>query len=350
MTLKKQKILITGGAGFIASNIADLYIEEGHEVVIVDNLSTGERTNIPKKAVFYQEDICNLEKLEAIFKKEKPSLVNHHAAQIDVRTSISNPQKDAQINIIGAINLLELARKYAVSKLIYAGTGGALYGELKNSVVENAGDSRAGCEGPLFGETHPKRLAGPAFSTTSFKGELPDETSSVNPLSHYGVSKYCGEHYFRLYAVLYNLNVTIFRYANIYGPRQNPMGEAGVIAIFINRLLSGKIPTIFGEGEQARDFTYVGDVARANLMALDKGTGTTINIGTGEMTTINKLFEILKKETGFKGDVKHAPGRMGEIIKSGLDVTSSKKILGWSANISLAEGLKKTIAWQQRQC
>ena len=128
------------------------------------------------------------------------------------------------------------------------------------------------------------------------------------------------------------------------------MGEAGVIAIFINRLLSGKIPTIFGEGEQARDFTYVGDVARANLMALDKGTGTTINIGTGEMTTINKLFEILKKETGFKGDVKHAPGRMGEIIKSGLDVTSSKKILGWSANISLAEGLKKTIAWQQRQC
>ena len=135
MTLKKQKILITGGAGFIASNIADLYIEEGHEVVIVDNLSTGERTNIPKKAVFYQEDICNLEKLEAIFKKEKPSLVNHHAAQIDVRTSISNPQKDAQINIIGAINLLELARKYAVSKLIYAGTGGALYGELKNSVV-----------------------------------------------------------------------------------------------------------------------------------------------------------------------------------------------------------------------
>ncbi|MBI5299949.1 MAG: NAD-dependent epimerase/dehydratase family protein, partial [Deltaproteobacteria bacterium] len=136
MTLKKQKILITGGAGFIASNITDLYIEEGHEVVIVDNLSTGAKTNIPKKAKFYQEDICNLEKLDAIFKEERPSLVNHHAAQIDVRTSISNPQKDAQINIIGAINLLELARKYEVSKLIYAGTGGALYGELKNDVVE----------------------------------------------------------------------------------------------------------------------------------------------------------------------------------------------------------------------
>lgn len=306
-----MKILVTGGAGFIGSNIADACIREGHEVVIVDNLSTGSEKNVPKEAVFYKTDICDCEALEKIFKKESPEVVNHHAAQIDVRASVVHPQKDAEINIIGIINLLEMARTYGVSRVVYAGTGGALYGEMQ--------------------------------------GPPPDEKTPVFPLSHYGVSKYCGEHYCSLYSRLYNLNTVQFRYANVYGPRQNLLGEAGVVAIFTNALLSGKIPTIYGDGTQVRDFIHVEDVATANLLALSKGEGATINIGTGKRTSINELFELFKKETGFEGEAKKAPPRAGEILQSGLDIRHAKEVLDWSPKVSLREGLKKTLTWARRE-
>lgn len=303
-----RKILLTGGAGFIGSHVADVYIQAGFDVVIVDNLSTGSLKNIPSKAEFYQVDVCDLEKLEKIFKEESPNLVNHHAAQIDVRTSVLNPQADATINIIGGIHLLELSRKYGASKFIYAGTGGALYGEVKN--------------------------------------KNPKENSDIKPLSPYGVSKYCLEHYIQLYSRLHGLNYTILRYANVYGPRQNPLGEAGVVAILVNAMSSNKAPIIYGNGEQLRDYVFAPDVADANLAALESGNGEVINIGTAKPTSVNQLFELIKKETGFTGKPKYEPARAGEIHKSCLDVDRAKEKLGWSAKTSLQEGIRKTIQWQ----
>ncbi|MDO8526353.1 MAG: NAD-dependent epimerase/dehydratase family protein [Deltaproteobacteria bacterium] len=304
-----MKILITGGAGFIGSNVAEAYLNAGHKVVIVDNLSTGKRENVPAKARFYQADICDASALEKIFDEEKVEIVNHLAAQADVRISVSNPGQDARVNIIGGLNLLELCQKRQVSKIIYSGTGGALYGEtLQNS---------------------------------------PTEDFSVDPFSHYGVSKYALELYIRLYAHLYKLNYTILRYANVYGPRQNPFGEAGVVAIYIHSMLENKSPLIFGDGKQLRDYVYVGDVAQANLKALDCPPDKTINIGSGVTTSVNTLFEILKKETGFKGQPQYEPKRAGEIQKSSLDASLAKKILGWKPTVSIKEGLQKTLAWQK---
>ncbi len=304
-----MQILVTGGAGFIGSNVVNAYLKKGHRVVIVDNLSTGKLKNIPKKAKFYKADICDFKTLEKIFKKEKFNIVNHHAAQIDVRASLARPQWDAKINILGGMNLLELCHKYRVKKFIYGSTGGALYGEMGKNP--------------------------------------PDENSLIRSLSPYGVSKYCLERYLLLYQTLYGLPFTVLRYSNVYGPRQNPLGEGGVIAIFIHSFLTGKTPTIFGNGKQLRDFVFVEDVAKANLLALHRAPNKAINIGCGKTTSILQLFDILKEK--FCSDIKPKwkPARRGEILKSGLHIDTAKRVLRWYPSHTLKEGLTKTIFWQK---
>lgn len=303
----KQKILITGGAGFIGSHVAEAYLNAGHKVVIVDNLSTGRSANVPPQAHFYRTDIGNLTAMEKIFKKERPNILNHHAAHIDVRTSINQPNLDAKINILDGLGLLELSRKYGIQKWIYSSTGGALYGEV------------------------PKGKA--------------KENTPIHPISPYGTSKYCLEKYLELFGRLYRLKYTILRYANVYGPRQIPKAEGGVVALFIQTMLTQKNPTIFGEGNQKRDFVYVEDVAQANLKALNNRAQGSINIGTGLATSVLELFALLKKELGFKGNPKFAPKRTGEIFRSVVAIAKAKKTLHWEPHISLTAGLSKTLAW-----
>lgn len=302
---KKEKILVTGGAGFIGSHVAESYIKMGYEVVIIDNLSNGSRKNIPPGALFYEADISDPKKMEAIFKKESPTLVNHHASQIDVRLSLENPAHDADTNILGTLNLLEASRKEGVKKFIYASSGGAVYGET------------------------------PA--------EGAKESDPTHPSSHYAVSKLAAEYYIRLYAHLYGLDFTILRYANVYGPRQNPLGEAGVIAIFIHRLLTGETPIIYGDGNQVRDYVYVEEVALANVQALKLGSKATLNIGTQTPTTVNQLYTLLQKELNNSKTAQHHPKREGEIGHSLLHVALAKKTLQWKPHISIKEGLNKTI-------
>ncbi len=305
------KILITGGAGFIGSHAAQAYCDEGFQVVVVDNLNSGKEENIPSQAKFYRADITDAAAIEKIFQKEKPEAVNHHAAQIDVRESVANPEKDAQINILGGIVLLELSRKYGVQKWIYASTGGALYGEVPNQPAK--------------------------------------ESAAVEPLSPYGASKYCLEKYIALYGKLHGLNYTILRYANVYGPRQIPKAEGGVVAVFIDTLLQNKAPVIFGDGDQKRDFVYVEDAAKANLLAFQRADHQIINIGTGQATGIQALFNLLKKELKYQGYPKFAPKRPGEIYRSVLDPERAKKVLRWEAAHSLSAGLQKTIRWAQNK-
>ncbi|MBI4652286.1 NAD-dependent epimerase/dehydratase family protein [Candidatus Desantisbacteria bacterium] len=299
-------ILVTGGAGFIASNIVDQYIAMGHRVIIIDNLYSGFKRNLNPKAVFYEMDIRD-KNLEKIFEDEKIEIVNHHAAQIDVRHSVEKPEYDAQVNIIGAINLLECSKKYKIRKIIYSSTGGAVYGE-------------------------PEYL--PA-----------DEEHPVNPECHYGVSKYTVENYIKLYHRLYNIDYTIFRYPNIFGPRQNPYGEAGVNAIFIGQMIKGTIPVIFGDGNQLRDYLYVEDVVKANTMVLSAGSNKTYNLGTGVGTSVNKIYQILQNILKFPNPQIHAEPRKGEIEKIYLDSSLIFKELGWKASVSYEDGLKKTIEY-----
>lgn len=305
----KQKILLTGGAGFIGSHVAQAYLKAGYPVVIVDNLSTGKKENIPSQARFYQADVGDLKEMKKIFQKEKPAVVNHHASQIDVRFSVENPAEDARQNILGGLSLLDLSVKEGVQKWIFASTGGALYGEV------------------------PKEKA--------------KENTPIRPTSPYGTSKYCFEKYLELYAKLYPLSYTILRYANVYGPRQIPKAEGGVIAVFIQAMLAQKNPTLFGDGDQKRDFVYVEDVAQANLKALNSRAQGPINIGTGLTTTILELFALLKKELKFKGNSKFAPKRPGEIYRSVLENGLAGKILAWSPQTELRAGLRETIRWQK---
>lgn len=296
-------ILVTGGAGFIGSNIADRLISCGYETVIIDNLSTGKVKNINKKAIFYQRDIC--ENLEDIFEKHKFEAVYHLAAQIDVRKSVSDPILDAQINIIGGINLLNAIVKYRSGKLIYSSTGGAIYGE-------------------------PKYL--PA-----------DEKHPVNPMAPYGTSKYCLEKYIEYFSKLYNLKYTILRYANVYGNRQDPMGEAGVIAIFMGKITQGKTPVIFGNGQQTRDFVFVKDVVEANLLSLNRGEGEIYNIGTGKETSVNEIYACLKELINPNEKAEYRPERPGEVFRIALDCSKAKRELQWEAATSLQDGIKETL-------
>ena len=298
-----MKILVTGGAGFIASQIADAFINEGHEVHIIDNLSTGFEKNINPKAHFIKSDISSSSILE-IFEKEKFDVVNHHAAQIDVRKSVNDPIFDANTNILGTINLLQACIKTGVNKFMFASTGGAVYGEQEYFPAD---------------ENHP-----------------------TNPVSPYGITKLTIEKYLFFYKNEYGLNHTILRYANVYGPRQNPFGEAGVVAIFTNKLLKNENPVINGQGTQTRDYVFVADVVKANVLTLVDNSSEIYNVGTGIETSVNDLFNKLNKISGGMAEEKHGASPKGEQLRS---VISSAKLYNkfrWKPSIKIDEGLFNT--------
>ncbi len=302
-----MKILVTGGAGFIASNLVDSIISQGHEVVIIDNLTTGKEENINPKATFYKEDIGNTEGLENIFSEEKPDIVSHHAAQVDLRKSVGDPLYDAQVNIIGSLNLINVASKYNVKKFIYASTGGAVYGEPKYLPV--------------------------------------DEKHTIDPLSQYGVSKHTVEHYLFVFRQTHNLSYTVLRYPNVYGPRQDPHGEAGVIAIFTEQMFDGRQPTIFGDGTKTRDYVYVDDLVNANIMAMFDQTesdGECYNLGWGKEVKDIEVFEAVRDALGSDAKSKFDEKRPGEIDHICLDSTKAAKGLGWGPKVALREGIKLT--------
>ncbi|MCZ7613469.1 MAG: NAD-dependent epimerase/dehydratase family protein [Ignavibacteriaceae bacterium] len=297
-----MKILVTGGAGFIASQIADEYINEGHQIFILDNLTTGFEKNINLKAQFIREDICS-SAIISLFEKEKFDVVNHHAAQIDVRKSVNDPVFDANTNILGTINLLQASIKTGVKKFIFASTGGAIYGEQEYFPAD---------------EKHP-----------------------TNPVSPYGITKLTIEKYLYFYRNEYGLKYSILRYANVYGPRQNPFGEAGVVAIFTNKLLRNENPVINGNGKQTRDYVFVEDVVKANVIALNDNSSEIYNVGTGTETSVNELFLKLNKVAGNKAEEKHGPAPKGEQLRS---VISSAKLFNrfkWKPSIKIDEGLQK---------
>jgi UDP-glucose 4-epimerase len=300
-----MKILVTGGAGFIGSHVVDRYLAEGHEVVVVDNLSTGRREPVNPKAKLSLLDIRS-PRLAEVFETERPEVVNHHAAQIDVRRSVADPALDASVNVLGALNLLSCCRRFGVRRVIYASSGGAVYGETAMLPTP---------------EEHPLR-----------------------PASPYGVSKLAVEHYLACWSALYGISALALRYANVYGPRQNPLGEAGVVAIFAHRLLRGEPAIINGDGAQTRDYVYVGDVAEGNLRALEQPEVTgALNIGTGVETSVLDLFDRLQAAAGVAGQVQHGPPKPGEQRRSVLDITLAKRLLGWTPRVTLDKGLRRTI-------
>ena len=301
-----MKILVTGGAGFIGSQVADAFITQGHDVVIADDLSTGFEKNINPKARFFKINICD-QSIQHIFESERFDVVNHHAAQIDVRKSVADPKFDANTNIIGTINLLENCVRTGVKKFMFASTGGAIYGEQE-----------------YF----------PA-----------DENHSQSPLSPYGISKLAIEKYLYYYFIQHGLPFTILRYANIYGPRQNPFGEAGVVAIFVSKLLNNEQPVINGDGKQTRDYVFVQDAVKANLLNLLNGESNIYNVGTGIETSVNYLFNELIKITGSKMKEKHGSAAPGEQQRSVISSEKIYKKTGWKPSISIQEGLKKTIGY-----
>ncbi len=306
-----MRILVTGGAGFIGSNVADRFVELGHDVAVLDDLSTGRRDNIPVAARFYESSLDDREAVERVLAEFRPEVVDHHAAQIDVRHSVTDPIADATTNILGGIGLLEAAVRHGTRKFIYASTGGALYGEGRQLPAT---------------EDHP-----------------------AHPEAPYGISKYALEHYLYFYRLSYGLDVTVLRYPNVYGPRQNPHGEAGVNAIFIGLMVEGKQPVIFGDGEQVRDYVYVDDVVRANELALERGSGETVNLGWGRGVSVNDIVRTLAKLLGTTMAPIHAAPRPGEVQRIYLDATRAKTVLGWEPTVPFEEGLARTLAWYQAE-
>lgn len=303
-----MKALVTGGAGFIGSNIVDALIEAGHEVVVVDNLYMGRTKNLNSKAKFYLMDLRAAE-LAKLFALEKFDVVYHEAAQMDVRRSVEDPIFDAQVNVLGTLNILQNSVKNAVKKIIFASTGGAIYGEQDYFPAD---------------ESHPNR-----------------------PVSPYGITKLTVEKYLYFYKLTYGLQHVILRYANVYGPRQNPHGEAGVVAIFIEKMLQNEQPIINGDGTQTRDFVFVEDVVRANLLALDYPESDIFNVGTAIETDVNTIFRELNKIVGKNIPEKHGPAKEGEQQRSVIDYSKTQKTLGWEPKISLQEGLRKTVEYFQ---
>ncbi len=302
-----MRILVTGGAGFIGSNVADRFVELGHEVAVLDDLSTGFREFVPRAARFVEADVADGEAIGRFFAEWRPEIVSHHAAQIDVRKSVSDPVHDARINLLGGIQLLQACTRHGVRKVLYASTGGALYGEGRKLPAT---------------EDHP-----------------------VNPEAPYGASKHSLEHYLYIWRLLHGLDYTILRYPNVYGPRQNPHGEAGVNAIFIGLMLEGKRPRIFGTGDQLRDYVFVGDIVEANVLALSKGSGETVNIGSGVGVSVKQIFAELKSILGFEGEPIYDAPRPGEIQRIYLDATRAREVLGWRPRVGFREGLERTVAW-----
>ena len=299
-------VLVTGGAGFIGSHIVDTLLAAGYDVSVVDDLHTGKRENVHPDARFHQVDIRDAAALAAVFAEERPAAVLHQAAWADVRGSLADPQGYSTVNVIGTLNLLEAARRHGTRKIVMASTGGAIYGN-------------------------------PA--------ELPaTEACPPAPLDPYGASKLAGEGYLGVYRHNYGLDFCALRYGNVYGPRQDPFGEAGVVAIFTGQMLAGKEPVINGDGRQSRDFVYVGDVARANLLALQVGSGI-YNVGTGVPTDVNTIFRELARLTGYRGPERHGPAKQGEVQHTCLHAGRAGRELGWAAQVPLAEGLARTVAY-----
>lgn len=301
-----MKIMVTGGAGFIGSHVAEEFLRAGHEVVILDNLSTGSKGNIPAGARLIEKDIRDPD-LEEIFRREKFDAVDHHAAQINVRASVEGPQFDASVNIIGTLNLLQGCKKTGVKKFVFASTGGAIYGEQDYFPAD---------------EKHPAR-----------------------PVSPYGIGKLAVEKYLFFYRVDSGLSYVALRYGNVYGPRQNPHGEAGVVAIFLNRMLEGKQPVINGDGRQTRDYVFVEDVARANLLALSHPDCGTFNIGTGVETDVVQIFRMLSAAAKSSAPEVHGPPAAGEQKRSVLNATLAREVLGWKPSLGVEEGMRRTAEW-----
>jgi UDP-glucose 4-epimerase len=303
------KILVTGGAGFIGSHVVDLFLAKGYEVVVLDDLSTGKLSNLNPGAKFYQMDIRSPEVRE-VFAAERPDYVSHHAAQAEVRRSVAQPSFDADVNILGSINLLECAREFEIKRFVYISSGGAVYGEPE----------RLPCT-----EEHP-----------------------ANPICPYGASKHTVEHYLYMYHANYGLKYTVLRYANVFGPRQNPDGEAGVVAIFAGKMLAGEPALINGDGEQTRDFIYVGDCAHANylVVTVDHQPGV-YNLGWGRPTSVKEIFFALAKITGYSRPVQHGPAKVGETRHIYLDAAKAARELGWTPTLTLEEGLKKTVSYMR---
>jgi len=301
------KILVTGGAGFIGSHVVDLFVQRGDQVVIIDDLSTGRASNLNPAAKFYQMDIRD-PKLGEVFRTEKPDYVSHHAAQMDVRRSVAEPIFDASVNILGSINLIEFAKEFGVKRFVYISTGGAVYGEPE----------RVPCE----------------------------ESDPVNPICQYGASKHTVEHYLFMYYVNYGLKYTVLRYPNVFGPRQDPQGEAGVVAIFTGKMLAGQSVTVNGDGEQTRDYVFVSDCAAANSMAVtvDHQPGI-YNLGWGRPTSVNDIFSSLARIIDYSQPANHGPAKVGETRHIYLNASKAKKDFGWSPTVTLEDGLKRTVEY-----
>jgi len=301
-----MKILVTGGAGFIGSHIVDAFVAGGHQVAAVDDLSSGFKEQVSPNARFFQLDIRD-PRLTDLIREEKPEVVCHQAARANVRESLEEPLLYASVNVLGSLNLLEACRQNGVRKVIYASTGGAVYGEPAQLPVR---------------EDHP-----------------------INPLDPYGSSKHAVEHYLYLYRHNYGLQYTILRYPNVYGPRQNPYGEAGVVAIFANLMLSGGQPVINGTGNQERDFVYIEDVVRANLLALTAGDGEIFNIGSGIGTSVNRVFEELAAASAYSQSPVYGPAKAGEVSRICLDASRARQKLGWEPRVEVKEGVRRTVEY-----
>jgi UDP-glucose 4-epimerase len=306
-----MRILVTGGAGFIASHVTDRYIVDGHSVAVVDDLSTGKMQNLNPKAEFFKTDIRDGKSVADVFRKWQPEAVSHHAAHVNVRKAVDDPAYDATINVVGTLNLLQQAAACKCRKFVFISSGGAAYGE-------------------------PERLP-------------VDETHPVRPLSPYGASKYSGECYVQLFHRVHGLDYTILRYANIYGPRQDPHGEAGVVAIFSIAMLSGKGGTIFGDGTKTRDYVYVEDAVEANVKALTQPNSRgAFNIGTGVETSDRAVFDAIRDAVGAQVTPSFSAFRQGEVYRICLDASLAKRTLGWQPEVDFGEGIRRSVAFYRQ--
>ncbi|MEW6684717.1 MAG: NAD-dependent epimerase/dehydratase family protein [Candidatus Edwardsbacteria bacterium] len=301
-----MKAMVTGGAGFIGSHLVDGLLKRGFEVSVIDNLSTGKIENLNSEAKFFKEDICSSQ-IHKIFKEERPDYLFHLAAQIDVRKSVENPFFDAQVNILGTLNLLKAALDAGTKKIVFASSGGVIYGQTEDIPTP--------------------------------------EGNPLAPISPYGIAKLAGEIYLKFYAETYDLPYIILRYANVYGPRQDPLGEAGVVAIFSLAMLKGEKVILYGYGKLERDYVFVEDVVKANILALENQKNGVFNIGTAKGTSVEELFQLMKKITGFEGEVEYREARSGELERSCLSFKQAQRIFGWSPKTELETGLQLTVEW-----
>lgn len=305
-----MRVLVTGGAGFVGSHVVEVLRAAGHRVAVVDVLDPGRAEFVPADVPLYRVDVASPQ-LEEVFQEERPQVVCHHAAQASVAVSVREPLRDARVNVLGTLNVLECCVRYGVGRVLFASTGGAIYGEPDRLPVS---------------EDHPTR-----------------------PVSPYGVHKLCAEQHLAAYGHLYGLRWVALRYGNVYGPRQDPYGEAGVVAIFCAAMLEGRQPVIFGDGQHTRDYVYVEDVARANLLALEADAQGVFNVGTGVETPTRRIFDLVRDATGFPGEPRYGPARPGDVRRICLDIARAERVLGWRPQVTLTEGIARTVAWFRAQ-